>query len=47
MKGKELAVIKKKKSVQIKNAAWDALSIESQQAYKHDYDLFFRIIQME
>jgi integrase/recombinase XerD len=35
----------KSKSVDIKRAAWSALSIESQKAYQSDFDLFFSFIK--
>lgn len=42
MKKNEIAIVKKSsKSIQVKDTAWNSLSVESQMAYSYDYKLFF------
>jgi len=41
----EIAKFENQKSVDIKKAAWMALSEESQNAYQSDYDIFFKFIK--
>lgn len=43
-KKNEVAIYDKNRAVDVKKAAWNSLSGESQKAYQHDYKLFFQFI---
>jgi integrase/recombinase XerD len=44
----EIAVYKpQNKSMMLQETAWSSLSLESQQAYKYDFELFFKIVKKE
>jgi site-specific recombinase XerD len=44
---KALAVINQNNALQIKDAAWQSLSQESQKSYGYDYKLFYEVIKKD